>query len=170
MRKSGKTIIVVALVGLAVVFGIYRYLKNASREVLVDKSALFNEIDEVVKRELIKIGVTDPDIVRMVHEEKEKFELQGLGLAWKHRTMDAEVASGLIYKMVEEVENSFSDGLAGNWENFKVLRGKGHSPSEIVDLYRMKRRLHLALEEENGGPRYSSKIEKILKPMEKMIR
>lgn len=106
----------------------------------------------------------------LVHEEREEFQIEGVGRAWQHRTMDAVEASQLMYQMIARIDRGFTDGLAGNWESFKLLRGKDYSPDEILALFRLKRALQLALDESRPGGELSPKAEAILRELEGKVR
>ena len=106
----------------------------------------------------------------LVHKEKDSLGLKGLGLAWKHHTMDSTEASQLLSQMVPRLENSFTDGQAYVEEIYKLLRGEGYSPEEIRELFKLKRRLQLALKKSSGEKGRSKKIEMIFKGLEGAIR
>ncbi len=106
----------------------------------------------------------------LVHEEKEALGLKGLGLAWKHFTMDSTEASRLLPQMIQRVENSYTDGQAYVEEIYKLLRGEGYAPSEIRELFRLKRRLQLEMKssaKENGE---RGKIEKTFGELERAVK
>ena len=81
----------------------------------------------------------------LVHEERERFGLKGLGLAWSHDTMDSDKASHLMSQMIERIHTGLTDGQAYVEEIFKLLRGEGYSPDEIAKLFMLKRRLQLTI-------------------------
>jgi radical SAM superfamily enzyme YgiQ (UPF0313 family) len=81
-----------------------------------------------------------------VHEDRAAFGLQGLGLAWKHKTMDAVEASLLMSQMVQRIPKSFTDGVNYIEEIYKLLRGEGYSVDCIHDLFETKRELQLAVD------------------------
>ncbi len=105
----------------------------------------------------------------LVHEERDKFDLNGLGMAWRHKDMDAVEASELISGMIQRVEYGVTDGLTSNWETFKLLRGEGYSAKKIFELFRLRRELHLAIGESETGRVFSPKVEHILKDMEARV-
>ena len=72
----------------------------------------------------------------LVHPEREALGLEGLGLAWRHDTMDSVGASRLMSQMPERIDKSFTDGQAYVEEIYKLLRGEGYSSAEILELYR----------------------------------
>ncbi len=80
----------------------------------------------------------------LIHQEREAFGLDGLGLAWRHHTMDAVEAARLMARMPAEVAPGLTDGQTYIEEIYKLLRGKGYSPDEIRELFRLKRELTLA--------------------------
>ncbi|HIC85268.1 MAG TPA: radical SAM protein, partial [Desulfobacterales bacterium] len=81
----------------------------------------------------------------LVHKEREQFALQGLGLVWRHATMDSVKASALIPRMVVEIQKGYTDGMTYIEEIYKFLRGKGYSGERILELFKLKRELQLAL-------------------------
>ena len=99
----------------------------------------------------------------LVHREKDQYGIEGVGWAWRHRTMDAEGASSLMSRMIPLIDHAFTDGQQKTWETFKLLRGEGYSAEAIHELHRLKRALQLALD--RGEP-----VEGILQDMEGMIR
>jgi radical SAM superfamily enzyme YgiQ (UPF0313 family) len=78
----------------------------------------------------------------LVHEERERFQIEGVGWAWRHKTMGAAEASEIMSGMITLLENSFTDGQQKTWETFKLLLGEGYSPQGILELHRQKRALH----------------------------
>ena len=76
-----------------------------------------------------------------IHSQREEYGLEGLGLAWKHSTMDSVAAAELISEMPGRIPNSYTDGLTSTWETFKILRGVGYSSAVIQELYRLKKQL-----------------------------
>ena len=105
----------------------------------------------------------------LVHRDRDKFQMQGVGWAWRHRTMDAVAASQLMAKMILLLEHAFTDGQQKTWETFKLLLGEGYSPEEIYELHRLKRDLQVALEGSSDHTA-SPAVEEILQKMEKGIR
>jgi len=102
----------------------------------------------------------------LVHEQREQFGLEGLGRAWRHATMDAAEASRLMGRMIERIERGYTNGLMGNWETFKLLRGKGSEPGEIRELFRLKRDLQLALKDSPDTPPFPPRVEAVLREIE----
>ncbi len=80
----------------------------------------------------------------LVHREREAFGLEGLGLAWRHRTMDSVEASALMAQMPRLIEPGLTDGQTYIEEIYKLLRGKGYTPEEIKELFQLKREMVLA--------------------------
>ena len=103
----------------------------------------------------------------LVHGEKDSLGLKGLGLAWKHHTMDSGEASLLLSQMVPRLENSFTDGQAYVEEIYKLLRGEGYAPEEIRELFKLKRCLQLEVKESTGG---HGRTEKIFSDLEGAVR
>ncbi|MBN1101781.1 MAG: radical SAM protein [Deltaproteobacteria bacterium] len=103
----------------------------------------------------------------LVHEERERFGLDGVGWAWRHETMDAVKASRLMAGMIRLLPRAYTDGQQKTWETFKLLFGEGYEPEEILDLHRLKRELQLAVEDFGED---SPEVEGILRAMEARIR
>ena len=106
----------------------------------------------------------------LVHQEREALGLKGLGLAWRHNTMDSVEASRLMSQMPERIDKSFTDGQAYVEEIYKLLRGKGYHPEEINTLFRLKRRLQLAIKRSYVKGQSSNEIEGILSDLEVVVR
>lgn len=105
----------------------------------------------------------------LVHEERERFGLHGLGLAWRHHTMDSVEASHLMSQMISLVPKGFTDGQQNTWETYKILRGEGYSREEIYDLHRLKRELQLALQEQSSGREQGGQDEKVERILEELM-
>ena len=105
----------------------------------------------------------------LVNEDREKFRLTGLGLAWRHRTMDSLKASHLMSRMISLIEGGYTDGQQNTWETFKILRGEGYTRKEIRELHGLKRELQLELERSGEDKRVSPQVEAILSRMETQI-
>jgi len=105
----------------------------------------------------------------LVHEEREALGLKGLGLAWRHRTMDSVEASRLMARMPERIDRSFTDGLAYVEEIYKLLRGEGYSPAEIKELFRLKRALQLSIKGDRSDEA-NPESEAILSMLETRVR
>ena len=80
----------------------------------------------------------------LVHREREAFGLEGLGLAWRHSTMDSVEASELMAKMPRLIEPGLTDGQTYIEEIYKLLRGEGYSREAIRELFRLKREMMIA--------------------------
>jgi anaerobic magnesium-protoporphyrin IX monomethyl ester cyclase len=106
----------------------------------------------------------------LVHREKDRFRIRGVGWAWRHGTMDAIEASRLMAEMIHRVERAYTDGQQKTWETFKLLRGEGYSGEEILELHRLKRDLQLALKSSGNGEEESPEVEQILGKIQGMIR
>jgi radical SAM superfamily enzyme YgiQ (UPF0313 family) len=104
-----------------------------------------------------------------VHEDRGKFDLEGLGLAWRHKTMDAVEASSLMSQMIRRIPNSFTDGLTYVEEIYKILRGERYSPAQIHDLFRLKRELQLAVQETGSDQPFAPRVDTILASVEKLV-
>ncbi len=112
MRRKTVLTFVFIVILLVISIGVYRYLKNIKEEIIVDRTASFSEIDEVVKRELLKAGVRDSDIVKMVHEEKENNSI-----IWIQLTKEVLVGDGVLF---EDWESELRTSL--EWINAEVYR------------------------------------------------
>jgi radical SAM superfamily enzyme YgiQ (UPF0313 family) len=106
----------------------------------------------------------------LVHEDREKFGLRGLGLAWRHHTMDSVEAARLMSQMPAWIENGFTDGQQNTWETYKILRGEGYSQGDIAELQRLKRDLQLDIQKSGDDGRLSIRGEAVLKEMEGIMR
>jgi anaerobic magnesium-protoporphyrin IX monomethyl ester cyclase len=105
----------------------------------------------------------------LVHQERKALGLRGLGLAWRHHTMDSVEASRLMAQMPERIDRSFTDGQAYVEEIYKLLRGEGYSPEEIKELFRLKRTLQLSIKGTRLGER-NSETEGVLLKLETLVR
>ena len=105
----------------------------------------------------------------LVHQDREALGLTGLGLAWRHHTMDSVEASRLMSQMLERIDRSFTDGQAYVEEIYKLLRGEGYAPPEIRELFRLKRALQLSIRRSGGGER-GSETERVLSELETLVR
>jgi len=105
----------------------------------------------------------------LVHQEREALGLEGLGLAWRHDTMDSVEASRLMARMPGRIDRSFTDGQAYVEEIYKLLRGEGYSPEEIKELFRLKRTLQLSIKGTRPGER-NPEAEAILLKLETLVR
>lgn len=106
----------------------------------------------------------------LVHQEREALGLKGLGLAWRHDTMDSVEASRLMFHMLERIDKSFTDGQAYVEEIYKLLRGEGYSPAEILELFRLKRGLQLSIKNSRANEPSSQEVHHILASLEALIR
>jgi len=105
----------------------------------------------------------------LVHQDRERLGLRGLGLAWRHHTMDSGLASRLMACMPEEIDESFTDGQAYVEEIYKLLRGEGYLPEEIRELFRLKRALQLSIKGTRSDQLHSE-TETILSKLETLVR
>ncbi len=105
----------------------------------------------------------------LVHQDRDRFRIEGVGWAWRHATMDSVEASRLMAEMIPMIDTGFTDGQQKTWETFKLLRGAGYSPEEILQLHRLKRDLQIALMKGTGDP-VEQEVDAILKGMEKIVR
>ena len=105
----------------------------------------------------------------LVNEDREKFGLRGLGLAWRHDTMDSVEAARLMSRMPALIENGFTDGQQNTWETYKILRGEGYSQRGIAELQRLKRELQLDMQASGEDGTLSVRGEALLKGMEDVM-
>ena len=98
----------------------------------------------------------------LVDKEKEKYGLKGLGLAWKHDTMDSAEASHLMVEMVKQIEHGFHEPQVSICETFRLLRGQGYSPEDIYRLLKLKRALKMALEKCPAADKLPLQVESVL--------
>ncbi len=80
----------------------------------------------------------------LIHREREAYGLEGLGLAWRHHTMDSVEASALVARMPGLIEPGLTDGQTYIEEIYKLLRGKGYARETIQELFRLKREMMIA--------------------------
>jgi len=106
----------------------------------------------------------------LIHRERDRFGLEGLGLAWRHDTMDAVEASHLMSQMIHQIHQGFTDGQTYIEEIYKLLRGEGYSPQQILDLFRLKRELQLTIRELDSARPYTQETEEIFKQLEAIIQ
>jgi p-methyltransferase len=106
----------------------------------------------------------------LIHRERERFGLRGLGLAWRHSTMDAVEASRLMTRMIHLVDRGYTDGQSYIEEIYKCLRGEGYTPEEILDLFRLKRDLQLALQDNHPGEGRPPEVEGILDQVSRVVK
>jgi len=105
----------------------------------------------------------------LIHKERDGFGLEGLGLAWRHDTMDAVEASHLMFQMIQRIHEGFTDGQTYIEEIYKLLRGEGYSPQQILGLFRLKRELQLAISGSDSAQPFTQETEKIFKQLEAVI-
>jgi anaerobic magnesium-protoporphyrin IX monomethyl ester cyclase len=105
-----------------------------------------------------------------IYEERARFHLKGLGLAWRHDTMDAVEASYLMSQMVRMIKGAYTDGLSYLEEIFKLLRGEGYSTEEIETLFRLKRELQLATKDPGSDQKPAKRTDAIFAQLESLVR
>jgi len=106
----------------------------------------------------------------LVNEDKDKFGLSGLGLSWRHNTMDSAEASQLMVDMIQIIEHGFNEPQVSVWETFRLLRGEGYRPEEIYELLKLKRSLKLTLQASSPRQGSSAKVNEILKRIEVIVK
>ncbi|MCG2776698.1 MAG: B12-binding domain-containing radical SAM protein [Desulfobacterales bacterium] len=106
----------------------------------------------------------------LVNEDKDKFGLSGLGLSWRHNTMDSAEASRLMVDMIQIIEHGFNEPQVSVWETFRLLRGEGYRPEEIYELLKLKRSLKLTLEASSPRQGFSAQVDEILKRIEAIVK
>jgi anaerobic magnesium-protoporphyrin IX monomethyl ester cyclase len=105
----------------------------------------------------------------LVHQERERYGLEGSGLTWRHNTMDSVEASSLMTRMLGLIPDTYTDGQAHIMEIFKTLRGEGYSSHQIVELFRLKRDLQLTIKGNGGSGPFPPGVEAILSDLEAVI-
>ena len=106
----------------------------------------------------------------LIHEDRETFGLSGLGLSWRHHTMNSAEASQLMVDMIHIIEHGFNEPQVSVWETFRLLRGEGYRPDEIYTLLKLKRSLKLTLEGSSPHQGVSPQAEEILKRIEAIVK
>jgi len=106
----------------------------------------------------------------LIHQQREAFGLEGMGLAWKHSTMDAVEASYLMSQMVQKISTSYTDGITYIEEIYKLLRGEGYSPEAIWKLFQSKRDLQLAANGTSAGNPLSPLVDEKLNQLEALMK
>jgi radical SAM superfamily enzyme YgiQ (UPF0313 family) len=105
----------------------------------------------------------------LVHQQREAFGLEGMGLAWKHKTMDAVEASDLMSQMIQRITTAYTDGITYIEEIYKLLRGEGYSPDRIRKLFRLRRDLQLAINGNAGGTEFPPNVENPLNQLKSLM-
>jgi len=105
----------------------------------------------------------------LVHEDRKKFEIDGVGWVWRHKTMDSVEASRLMTEMIGLIDQGFTDGQQKTWETFKLLRGEGYSTEDILRLHRLKRDLQV-VQDGKTGEALDREVSAILDGMEAVMR
>ncbi|MFH1491689.1 MAG: radical SAM protein, partial [Pseudomonadota bacterium] len=105
----------------------------------------------------------------LVHGDREKFGLTGLGLAWRHNTMDSVEAARLMSRMPALIATGFTDGQQNTWETYKILRGEAYSRREIAELQRLKRELQLDIQNSGDDGNFSTRGKAILNEIEAVM-
>ncbi len=106
----------------------------------------------------------------LVYQMREKFGMRGLGLAWIHDSMDSVEASELISQMGAMIDSSFTDGQSYVEEIYKLLRGEGYRPDEILALFRLKRELQLAISECGSRGPFSPAVKEVFVKLDSLVR
>jgi radical SAM superfamily enzyme YgiQ (UPF0313 family) len=105
----------------------------------------------------------------LVHSQRDDLGLKGLGLAWRHHTMESGEAAFLLSRMIGRIDKSYTDGQAYVEEIYKLLRGEGYSQQRIASLFRLKRDLLLTIKKHPSGMAASQKADDILNQMEALM-
>jgi radical SAM superfamily enzyme YgiQ (UPF0313 family) len=105
----------------------------------------------------------------LVHADRERFGLKGIGRTWKQDTMDSVEASDLIAGMIRMIPRSFSDGMTYIEEIYNLFLGKGYSVETVFALFRLKRDLQLVAEEKGSMRPFHPRIKGILSEVERLI-
>ena len=98
-KKKGKEIAVFIIMALALAGAIYYYFKIRP----VDYTNFSQRIDGVVNEELVELGVTPKDIVKIYREEKKKDNV-----SWVAVTKEVQVSRGIN---MEDYRKSLTDSL-----------------------------------------------------------
>jgi hypothetical protein len=106
----------------------------------------------------------------LVHEDRDRFGLRGIGHTWEQDTMDSAEASHCMSEMIKMIPRGFNDGQTYIEEIYNLLLGSGYSSNEIFELFRLKRDLQLAAEAFGSTSPFSTEVEGILSTMEAMIK
>jgi len=102
--------------------------------------------------------------------DKDRFGLEGIGVAWRQDTMDAAEASELMGQMIHMIPRSYNDGQTYIEEIYNLLLGKGYSAHQILELFRLKRELHLAADEFGSFRPFTPEVKQILSHMGTLVR
>jgi len=105
----------------------------------------------------------------LIHQERERWGLRGLGLAWAHDTMNSAEAARLMSRMSAEIDKSFTDGQTYVEEIYKLLRGEGFTPQRIAAIFRLKRELWLAIKDPAPSAASPRQREEILSDLERLV-
>ncbi|MCP4668601.1 MAG: hypothetical protein GY849_19840, partial [Deltaproteobacteria bacterium] len=106
----------------------------------------------------------------LVEEEKDRYGLEGIGVAWRQDTMDAAEASELMGRMTHMIPRSYNDGQTYIEEIYNLLLGKGYSAHQILELFRLKRELHLATHAFGSLRPFAPEVEKVFSRIEALVR
>jgi len=104
----------------------------------------------------------------LVYQDRERYGLNGLGLTWRHNTMDSVRASELMAGMIARIARSYTDETH-IVEMFKLLRGEGYTAEEILELFRLKRELHLAVDVYGHRPPFAPEVDSILCKLQRVL-
>jgi len=105
----------------------------------------------------------------LVHQERDRFSLRGIGRVWRHETMDAVEASQLMSQMITRIPRGFTDGWANIEEIYRLLRGEGFPPEKILALFRLKRELQLSTKKLDSVKPLSPEINGLLQDLKALI-
>jgi hypothetical protein len=84
--------------------------------------------------------------------------------------MDAVEAARLMGEMLNRIDKSLTDGQTYVEEIYKLLRGEGYGPDEILGLFCLKRELQLAIRESGSKELFSPRVEKVLVKLDSLVR
>ena len=106
----------------------------------------------------------------LLHRQRGKHGMTGLGWAWKHNTMDAARASSFYAHILSNVTGAVTDGLTSTWETYKVLRGEGYPRKTIYGLFSLSNELNrLRLRRGRGWNSHSKEANGILRRFEALM-
>ena len=106
----------------------------------------------------------------LLYQERQEYNLSGLGFAWKHDTMDAARASSYIGPMIQQIPHGVSDGLSSTWETFKLLSGIGLEPEQIFSLFQESNKINrIRLRNKSGNQQWWKNNENWWRSFESLV-
>ena len=111
MKRTRGLLVISLVLAIALYMGIYKRHEMRVEKKVSDRTSEMNEIKEIIRRELVKAGVADTDIIKWVYEEKENGESK-----WIQFT--AEVLAGKDVSF-SQLESEIRSSLA--WVGAEIL-------------------------------------------------